>query len=164
MGSDRLARDAAVVIVDGDEVPGLSFYGLVGRGCLGTFVLPAGEWPGDPEARFYLLHGVAWEVANWDLPVVVWSTGGRFRDAIRQTLAAVIAAGCRVAWVAAEGFPFCDPPALFDPECMSGGVLAWMTAEGDFACPLDPDAPLPPVNDEQLMMLRQYSLGLADAD
>ncbi|GAA1711780.1 hypothetical protein GCM10009745_69860 [Kribbella yunnanensis] len=164
MGSDRLARDAAVVIVDGDEVPGLSFYGLVERGGLGSLVLPADAWLGGSAVNLYMLHGMAWEVPNWDLPVIVWPTGEQFVLAIRKTLEAVISAGCRVAWVAAEGFPFCDPPELFDPECMSGGVLAWMTAEGNFACPLDPDSPLPPVNDEDLTMLRRYSRGLADVE
>ncbi|MFF1820614.1 hypothetical protein ACFVWG_25135 [Kribbella sp. NPDC058245] len=161
---ERLARDALVVIFGGEEVPGMSFYGLVARGSLGSFVLPSDEWPGRPETKLYVLHGVAWEVPIWDLPVLVWPTGRRFERAVRRTLEGVIATGCQVAWVAAEGFPFSDPPDLFDPEFTSGGVLAWMTSDGEFECPLNPDLPLSPVSDERLLALRRYAHGLADAE
>jgi hypothetical protein len=60
--------------------------------------------------------------------------------------------------------PFCDAPQLFDADCMSGGVLAWMTDAGAFGCPLDPDLPLVPVGDECLAMLRRHSVGLADVE
>lgn len=84
-------------------------------------------------------------------------------EVIRASLTAIIEAGCCVARVGAEGFPFCDPPQLFDPSCMAGGVLAWMTGRGQFMCSLDPDAPVSPVPDEQLLLLRNHAHGLADA-
>ena len=61
--------------------------------------------------------------------------------------------GCRVAWVGAEEIPFCDPPGLFDPACMTGGVLAW-PIDGSFGCPLDPDQPLTAASDEEMLQLR----------
>lgn len=46
---------------------------------------------------------------------------------------------------------------------MSGGVLAAMTSDGDFVCPLDPDAPIAAIGDADLLRLRSVSAGLADA-
>jgi len=111
-----------------------------------------------------MLHGETWEVATWDVPIVIWPTGDGFVAATGTTLRAMIKSGCRVAWVGAEGLPFCDPPQLFDPTCMSRGVLAWMTDDGQFECPLDQDAPLSPVSDERPQALRIHSHGLADAN
>jgi hypothetical protein len=54
-------------------------------------------------------------------------------------------------------------PDLFDPASMSGAVLAYMTSAGDFRCPIDPDSPVQPVNDEDLLQLRRHAQGLADA-
>jgi hypothetical protein len=98
------------------------------------------------------------------VPIAVWWTGDQFAAAVRATLAAIIHGGSRVAWIGAEGLPFCDAPQLFDTNCMSGGVLAWMTDIGAFDCPLDPDLPLAPVNDESLHCLRHHARGLADVE
>lgn len=160
----RLARDALVVVVDGDEVPGLIFYGLALPGRRRPTAFPSQVWISAPEAVEFMLYGETWEVATWEMPVVIWPAGDEFVAAVRSTLLALIKAGCRVAWVGAEGVPFCDPPRLFDPGCMARGVLAWMTDEGAFDCPLDPDLPIAPADDESLRMLRNHSRGLADAE
>jgi hypothetical protein len=47
---------------------------------------------------------------------------------------------------------------------MSGGVLGWMTDDGAFGCPLEPDLPLASVDDECPAMLRRHSAGLADVE
>ena len=47
---------------------------------------------------------------------------------------------------------------------MSTGILAWMTDDADFDCPLDPDMPIAFADDERLLMLRRHSQGLADAE
>jgi hypothetical protein len=46
---------------------------------------------------------------------------------------------------------------------MTGGVLAAMTAEGDFFCPLDPAQPLATLTDDELLRLRAASDGLSNA-
>ncbi|MGW6199687.1 hypothetical protein ACWF0M_26285 [Kribbella sp. NPDC055110] len=160
--NSRLARDSLVVVVDGDEVPGLTIYGLARRGGWGPVVFPAHVWFGEPEVDEFVLRGDAWEIPTWDLPILVWPTADGMEAALRVSLAAVIESGCAVAWVGAEGLPFCDPPQLFDPGCMSTGVLAWMTAQGQLECALDPNEPISPISDQQLSMLRQYARGLAD--
>ena len=161
--SSRLARDSLVVIVDGDEVPGITIYGLARRGERSPVVFPDDGWFGGPALDEFVLRGEAWEIPTWDLPILVWPTADGLAAALRVSLAAVIESGCSVAWVGAEGLPFCDPPQLFDPGCMSRGVLAWMTAQGQFGCALDPDGPISPISDHELLMLRQYARGLADA-
>jgi hypothetical protein len=152
-----------VIVSDGEEVPGLTTYGLTARGGWRSSEFPSDAWVATPEISEFMLYGVTWEVMTWDVPITIWPTGDEFVRAVRRTLNAMIEGGCRVAWVGAEGFPFCDPPSLFDPACMSGGILAWMTDAGDFDCPLNPDRPVIRVGDDVLLALRSHARGLADA-
>lgn len=157
------ARDCLTIFVEGKEVPGLIVYGLAVLGSRHQTGFPSNAWRAVSQVDVYTLRGEAWEVGTWDVPIIIWPAREEFVAAVRLTLGAMIEGGCRVAWVGAEGLPFCDPPQLFDPDCMSGGVLAWMTDDGTFDCPLDPDSPLAPVPDAQLRVLRGHSKGLADA-
>lgn len=159
----RLVRDALTVFVGGDEEPGLIAYGLSEPEAWRDVDFPADAWLAQPEPEVFELHGDNWRVYAWEVPIVIWPTGSDFQIAVNRTLDALIRGGCRVAWIGAEGVPFCDPPGLFDPECMSGGVLAWMTDDGRFDCPLDPDRVLDPVSDDELLRLRAHAHGLADS-
>ena len=156
------AREALGIIVEGEEVPGLIAYGLRPRGGHAGAVFPKHVWIASPEPTICMLHGEAWEVLMWEVPIVIWPTRVEMHMALTATLRALIDAGCRVAWIGAEGLPFCDPPQLFDPICMSGAVLAWMTDEGTDSCQLDPDAPTAPVGDDVLLALRSHAANLAD--
>lgn len=156
------ARDALTVFVDGDELPGIMVYGLASRGMRTPRAAPDGVWPGAASIEEVSLHGERWEVVIWEIALAEWPARDAWKAAIRNALRAHIEAGCVVSWVGAEGIPFCDPPELFDVACMSGGVLAWMTAD-DADCPLDPDGELVPVDDRVLEGLRQTAGGLADA-
>ncbi len=101
------------------------------------------------------------EVVVWDVAIVAWPTGQAWRDSVRRTLEALVDAGARVAWVGREGY-FCDPPDLFDPTFMSGGVLAAMTSGGEFRCAVDPDQALATLTDDELLRLRAASDGLSN--
>lgn len=158
-----LARDALSVFVGGEEMPGFIVYGLFPRGSSRP-VFPAEAWILAGAVREFTLIGEAWEIPRWDVPIAVWWTGDQFIAAVRATFAAIINGGGRVAWIGAEGLPFCDAPQLFDTDCMSGGVLAWMADVGAFDCPLNPDSPLTPVNDESLKTLKNHARGLADVE
>lgn len=68
-----------------------------------------------------------------------------------------------MAWIDSEGTPLADPPHLFDPEFMSGAVLAGMLSNGDSDCYLDPSAPLRPIDQDIMLKLRAHAKGLADA-
>ncbi|WBQ07841.1 hypothetical protein [Kribbella sp. CA-293567] len=159
----RAARESLVVVVGGEETSGLIVYGLSPRGSRRP-EFPFGVWDVAGEVAEFTLVGGTWEVPMWEVPVSVWPVKDQFEGAVRATFEAVIAGGCRVAWIGAEGMPFCDPPLLFEPACMSGGVLAWMTDDGAFGCPMDPDLPIAAADDECLRMLRRHSYGLADAE
>lgn len=156
-------RETLKVIVDGDEVPGLIAYGLRRPGGSADTSFPAYAWIAQPEPTDFTLHGEGWEVLMWEVPIVIWPAPSEMESALRATLGTLIEAGCRVAWIGAEGLPFCDPPELFDPHCMSGAVLAWMTDAGAGDCRIDPDAPITPVGDDVLLVLRAHATGLADA-
>ena len=158
----RLVRDTLTVFIGGDEVPGLIAYGLTAPETWEDVGFPGDAWAAQPRPEAVDLHGENWRVRGWEVPIEVWPTGLDFQTAVNRTLDALVRSGCRVAWIGAEGIPFCDPPGLFDPECMSGGVLAWMTDDGRFECPLDPDGEIAPVSDEELLRLRAYTRGLAD--
>ena len=91
---------------------------------------PTGAWPTARSVDEVSLRGEAWEVTAWEIALRALPDRSEWREAIRSTLQAHLDGGSRLAWIGAEGVPFCDPPQLFDPTCMTRGVLAWMTRFG----------------------------------
>lgn len=112
----------------------------------------------------FTLWGDAWEVIRWDVPIKMWPTSAELGVAVKLILDELIGSRSRVAWIGAEGVPFCDPPQLFDPLCMTGAVLAWATEDGTSDVDIDLDAPVTPAADDVLRQLRRYASGLADVD
>ncbi|WP_157731681.1 hypothetical protein [Arthrobacter sp. YN] len=161
------ARETLTVFWDSDggqeEMPGFIVYGLVDPKCWVERSFPLGLWPAGTDAAESRLYGESWEVKLWDVRVQEFLSGKAWTTAVRGTLQTIIDAGCRVAWVSSERFPFVDPPFLFLPEHMSGSVLSALTSDGDFFCPLDPDQPIRAISDDQLVRLRVHADGLADA-
>lgn len=139
-----LVRDALTIFVGGGEEPGLIAYGLTAPDEWRDADFPADARLAKPQPEAFDLRGDNWRVHGWEVPIAVWPTGLDFQTAVDRTLDALIRSGCRVAWVGAEGVPFCDPPGLFDPGCMSGGVLAWMTDDGGSIAHLTPIVCSPP--------------------
>jgi hypothetical protein len=86
--NSSLARDSLVVIVDGDEVPGITIFGLARRGGWGPVAFPAHVWLGEPGVDEFVLRGDAWEIPTWDLPILVWPTVDGMAAALRVSLAA----------------------------------------------------------------------------
>ncbi|WP_179012990.1 hypothetical protein [Paenarthrobacter ureafaciens] len=136
-------------LVDPDRLPGKSF--------------PVDMWPAGTEVAETRLHGESWEVKLWDVKISEFPHEPEWTEAVHATLKTVIDAGCRVAWVSSEGYPFVDPPHLFLAEGMSGSVFAALTSAGEFFCPLDPDQPIRAISDDHLALLREHARGLADA-
>lgn len=156
------ARETLTVFVAGEELPGVIVYGLRGPG-LPPIEFPSREWQLSHDPQPFRLHGDSWEVIGWDLAVATWPSAEDWPRVIERTLSAILATGCMVAWLGAEGCPFSDPPDLFSPDWMDGGVLAALTAQGDFLCPLSPDEPLRTLSTTDLELLRARAVGLADA-
>lgn len=157
------AREQLEIIWRGEQVPGITFYGLLPRGAWSEKPFPEYLWRWGVETGSSLLHNERWEVIVWDVAIAAWPPSEEWRSAIRQTLQWLVDAGASVAWVGLEGY-FCDPPELFDPSCMSGGVSAALTRAGEFFCPLDPHQPLATLSDADLVRLRDASVGLSNAD
>ena len=155
------AREVLTVFVDGQERSGITLYALRPSGAIDLLELPRDEWSAS-ETRQFRLHGEGWEVVGWDLALSDWPRGNEWTEAIRRALGALVRGGAVVAWVGAEGLGVAQPPDLFDPDWMTGSVLAAMTSAGHFLCPTDPDLPIRPVDDEGLLLLRQHARGLAD--
>lgn len=160
----RPAKDVLVVFIDGEERPGFTLYHLATRD---QTVVPLEFelerlWRAETAVSRGLLHGDRWQVVVWDVAVIDWPAGAAFRDAVRRSLQLLVDNGARAAWMAAEGFTFCDPPALFDPACMDG-ALAYARPEGRFVCHVDPDAPLQEASAEEMLALRAATAGLSDA-
>lgn len=157
------AREKLSVFLDGEEAPGLTFYGLISRYEWKGEDFPVSIWPDGSRAEAFKLYGDTWEIPCWDVALGAWLAGAPWREAVRATLQWFIAQGCVVGWMSAEGRPFCDPPGLFDPDCMSGGVLASLTPRGEFLCPIDPNEPIRAVDDVAMRELRLYTARLGDA-
>lgn len=156
------AREVLTVFVDGYELPGVIFYALRPSGTGAQPDLPMDLWP-DADARAFRLHGDAWEILGWDLAIHRWPSNEHWREAVRLTLQHLIQGGAVVAWLAAEGSAFSEPPHLFSPEWMSDSVLAAMTSRGDFVCAVEVDQPVQTLSDDELSRLREHAHGLADA-
>lgn len=158
--SDPVAKDVLTIFRAGEELPGLTFYGLTSFDDWREAPFPSAYWPGLAEGETSALHGDSWRVVVWDVALSDWPREEPWVNAVRSTLKALLDAGCVVTWLGRPGC-FCDPPDLFLPSCMSEGVLAAATDDGFFDCPVRPDRPLDYLTDEQLLELRSRSRGLA---
>lgn len=156
----RQAQEVLRVFWEGEEVPGLTFYGLRRRGHSDTPVFPADAWDSLADHRRSHLHGDLWEVIVWDVRVARWPSAEKFHQVVRQTLEALLVGSCSVAWVGREGF-FVDPPDLFLPEFMSEGVLAALSRETGFRIAVALDEPMQFLLDDELQELREAGGGLA---
>ena len=121
---------------------------------------PTDLWPDGEHWSEHLLFGDGWQVPMWEIALRRWPAQADFDAALSGTFAALFAEGCVLAWVGAE--LFADPPDLFLPEFMSGGVLVAATPDQSFGR-LDLDAAVQPIGDDQLLQLRELSHGLAAA-
>jgi hypothetical protein len=72
-------------------------------------------------------------VLYWDVHLLEWPSLREWTRTVRSTFDAMIASGAVVAWGGIEGH-FADPPSLFDPKEMSGGIWAYETVDGEFEC------------------------------
>lgn len=147
---------------DGDEAPGFIVYALGGPEIQRPRGLPDFGWAFEPEVSPWTLKGERWKVDVWFVRVAGWPTQQEFRDSIRQVIGGLIDDGYSVAWIGMEGF-FADPPSLFMPDAMSGGVLAACSRETGFLLAIDLDAPLQALTDSEMLRLREASLGFASA-
>lgn len=146
---------------DGHEfIPGLNFYCLRPRGIKERCAFPSKYWGGDVNVQDSLLFGEQWEVPRWEVRVMNPPTDGDLVRRVRWTLESLCSKDCLVAW-AGDGHTFSDPPVLFLPSAMSNGVLAAYSESLGFKLDIPPDGPINALSDEDLLVLRADSRGLA---
>jgi hypothetical protein len=154
------AREVLTIYWNGEENPGFTVHALRGRIDESIPDLPPLDWPGDVETKPFLLHGEKWEVCAWDVRVDAWPSPGQFDQSVQELLCGLVADGFAVAWIGLEGH-FADPPSLFLPTTMAGGVLAACSRETGFLPAVELDTPLRAITDDYLLALRHASGGLA---
>lgn len=98
----------------------------------------------------------------WDARVARWPSAEEWATVVLTTLQALRSAGATVAWFGLEGF-FVDPPLLFDPNVMSGGVWAALDEDGILYGPPPLNGRFEPLSDTVLTNLRRCVAPLAAA-
>jgi hypothetical protein len=152
--------EVLTVYVDGDEVPGVLLYGLESPANDREPRFPGEAWPGFMALKTYDFHGESWRVRLWEIALSEIPPIGVLEHATSDTFDAFIGSGFVVTWMGFEG-SFCDPPSLFLPECMSGGVVTARSASGKRWNRLDPARSFEPLSDVELLELRAEAGPLA---
>jgi len=157
------AREVLTVYRDGEETAGFAVYAIRDRRGETKPALVAQSWPGLSEVTPLLLHGERWEVCVWDVSVHAWPSADEFDRSLRDLLCGLVSGGFAVAWIGLEGY-FADPPHLFLPDAMSGGVLAACSGKTGFVPAVRLDEPLHAITDDGLLALREACGDLATGD
>jgi hypothetical protein len=156
------AREQLVVYWDGEEVAGFIVFALRERSSACSLRKLDLGWMIEPDQRSSFLVGETWEVGAWYIKVAAWPPAETFRESISTLLHGLIDEGWSVAWVGVEG-SFVDPPELFSPEAMPGGVLAACSTDTGLIEAVDLDLPLQALTDSRMLALREASRGLASS-
>lgn len=154
------AREVLTIYWDGEETAGFTVHALRDRSGEAIPELTPPDWPGEVEVKQAVLHGEFWEVCVWDVRVDAWPSPGEFDESAQELLCGLVAEGFAAAWIGLEGY-FADPPRLFVPDTMTGGVLAACSGETGFLPAVQLDAPLRAITDFDLLALREACGGLA---
>lgn len=158
----QLARNVLTVYWNGEEVTGLTFYGIRPR----RHVQHVEQLNIRPDfvanAEAFFLTGNEWEAVVWSICITQWPAVSEFPGFIKMILEKLRSQGYVVSWL---GRPehFVDPPDLFLPAHMSGAVLAAITPISGLQIAVDLDEPLVGLSDDDLLRLRSESCGLAEA-
>jgi hypothetical protein len=154
---------AFTIFLDGEERPGFLIYGLKPPVNEDFPEFPTSVWHGYQSVKKRILFGNKWRVLMWEVALDrVHDTAG-VAASIDATLQVLLDAGCVAAWVAVEGH-FCDPPSLFLPECMSGGVFAVKTVGGISEHAFGSSGGLRPIADAVLLEARSETYSLSAAE
>ena len=153
-------RDSLGIFWNGEEVDGLLVYGLWHGDVIASPAIPLDDWPSSTEEKVRRLFGEGWTVWMWEIRVLGWPGPAHWVEFVTAILRAITGAGAAVSWAGLEGM-FVEPPDLFRPEEMSGGVWAAMLASGEFFPPPRLDDEFRPLDDATLRRLQRVSTGVS---
>lgn len=142
------------VFWDGDEVSGITTYGYWRGKVVREPVFPKHLWPDDTLIKTSRLYGKEWEVYVCDIRVRTWPRPQDWEEVVSSTLKSIVKADAVVAWCGLEGL-FADPPSLFDPKEMSGGVYAVFSRTVGFQCYAYINSTFKALPDEELIKLQE---------
>ncbi|EMS1061979.1 hypothetical protein WKS79_000448 [Providencia stuartii] len=134
------------------DVDGQTFYLFNKDADYITPDFPIFLWPEGTKTKKYKLFGNEWVTWVWDVRFSTYP--GEWKVVTKNTLTYFISHGARISWCGLDGY-FSDPPGLFDPSEMSGGVYAALTADDNFICHTDLYSKYQPLNDNELMYLKK---------
>lgn len=146
-------RENLGIFWEGAETQGCLLYGYCPIQIGSPPQFPSAIWPPGTCADTRRLFGDGWIVWMWEIKADSWPAASDWITVVRATLETMIAVGALVAWGGLEGM-FVDPPALFDPDQMGGGVWAALTADRVFFPPPDLDQEFRTLTDDELRQLR----------
>ncbi len=152
-----------MVYYQGEETPGLAFYSLCCAKDGPAPPFPSAMLPHVAAVTHFTLWGPGWRVFKWEVAIDAWAAGPVLAPALIAVLDRLNDHPGRVSWIG-DGFLFCDPPELFSPSCMSGGVLLAVDGRGQVYGHFDPDEPMQPLDDATMLELRRVAVGLADLE
>lgn len=143
-------QESLGIFWEGEEVDGFTLYGFWPQD---EILRPELILPGGVETKSTALRGPGWSVWLWDIRVLEWPSPNEWTSFVREFLEQLTKQGAVVAWCGLEGM-FVDPPELFDPSEMSGGVWAACLSPDTYFGPPALCERFEPLTDESLMMLR----------
>lgn len=112
---------------------------------------PTFLWPEKTESKKHKLFGDDWVIWLWD---VKFSTPPEeWKKVTKDTLSYFIKYNAKISWCGLDGY-FSEPPELFDPNEMSGGVYAALTPDDLFICHTDLHTEYRPLTDDELIFLK----------
>lgn len=150
-------EESLSIFWDGEEVDGITVYGFFQDTNADQPILPNNIWNERCEVKTSKLFGENWSVWVWDIRIDKWPAKAEWIKTIEKTLKGMLNQGAIVSWAGLEGF-FVDPPDLFDPEFMSGGIWALYTKPEGFFCLADIGKPFKAIYDSILKKVR-YKIG-----
>lgn len=148
-------RNSLSIFWGGEERGGILAYGLWPRRPVSPPRFPQEAWPEHTEWKSVRLGGEGWFVCLWEILISTWPHANEWAITINETLKAFTDAGAEVAWCGIEGY-FVDPPSLFAPSEMSGGVWALLRSDGALYGPPELDLPFATLPDEVLIQAREH--------
>ncbi|MDA8139247.1 MAG: hypothetical protein M0036_11405 [Desulfobacteraceae bacterium] len=133
MRRNQITEESLGIFWEGKETKGITIYGLFQGNIIEAPIPPMNIWPDGCNYKSQKLVGSNWTVWLWDIIIVKWPEKSDWINIIRRTLKIMIDFGASIGWAGLEGF-FTEPPNIFNPEHMSGGVWAAYTYDDIFHC------------------------------
>jgi|GEM_PF-3341475 len=138
----------------GEEVDGITVYAYWPRKLEKEPLLELVVEPESTQRKPTRLDSENWTVWLWDIRVTRWPRADCWISMVVKMLQGLVDQGATVAWCGLEGM-FVDPPGLFDPQVMLGGVWAAVDNQGNVYGPPELSEKFTTLGKEELEKLQR---------